>query len=458
MQSIPMFQGEVISQGDEEYEEARQVFNGMIQRRPKLIARCRDAADVAAAVKWGKQSGLPVSVRGGGHSAAGMSVCDDGLVIDLSEMKQIEVDPAAKTVRVEPGCTLLDLDQATQTHGLIVPSGIVSCTGVAGLTLGGGTGYLSRKYGLTIDNLLGAELVLADGSSVTADADTNADLFWAIRGGGGNFGIVTAFTFRAYPVENVIGGPTLWPIEQMAEVMRFYDEVMANASEDLNGAFANMIVPPGPPFPEELHFKKVCAVVWCYTGDPENAEEVFAPIRDFGPPLLYGVQPMPFAALQQAFDALYPPGEQWYWRAAFVNELSDEAIAQHVKLGPTMPTLKSTMHLYPINGAVHRVSPDETAFSYRDAKYSMVILGIDADPANAETIRSWAVNYSDALRPYSASGGYVNAMMDEGVDRVRAAYRDNYERLAQIKAKYDPDNFFRFNQNIVPARERQASA
>ena len=321
---------------------------------------------------------------------------------------------------------------------------------MAGLTLGGGTGYLSRKYGLTIDNLLSADLVLADGSTVTANESTNPDLFWAIRGGGGNFGIVTAFTFQAHAVDTIIGGPTLWPIEQSADVLRFYDQLMANAPEDLYGAFAFMIVPPGPPFPEELHLKKVCAVVWCYTGDAEKADAVFAPIRDFGPPLLHGVQPMPFTALQRAFDDLYPSGEQWYWRASFVNEISDEAIDIHLQHGPTMPTLKSTMHLYPINGAVHRVGNNETAFSHRDAKYSMVILGIDADPANAATIRSWAVDYSEALQPYTASGGYVNAMMDEGADRVRATYRDNYVRLARIKAKYDPGNFFRINHNIEP--------
>ncbi|HRW09757.1 MAG TPA: BBE domain-containing protein, partial [Caldilineaceae bacterium] len=330
-------------------------------------------------------------------------------------------------------------------------NGIVSSTGVAGLTLGGGTGYLTRKYGLTIDNLLAADMVLADGSIVTADEETHADLFWAIRGGGGNFGIVTSFLFRLHPVDTVIGGPMLWDLDQAPQVLRFYDELMATAPEDLNAAFAIMIVPPGPPFPEALHFKKVCAIVWCYTGPAEQAEAVFAPIRTFGSPLLVGIQSMPFPALQSAFDGLYPSGEQWYWRADFVNEISEAAIAEHMKHGPLMPTLKSTMHLYPINGAVHKVGKNDTAFSYRDAKYSMVMIGIDSDPANAETLRTWAVNYWEALHPHSAGGAYVNAMMEEGVDRIRATYRDNYARLAQIKAKYDPDNFFRINQNIPPA-------
>lgn len=451
MESIPPIRGTVIQPTDVLYDEARQVFNGMIQRRPRLIARCLDVADVVAAVKWGRASGLPVSVRGGGHNAAGLGVCDDGLVIDLSEMKGIRVDPAAKTVRVEGGCTWGEVDQETHKFGMATPSGIVSSTGVAGMTLGGGTGYLTRKYGLTIDNLLAADMVLADGSIVTADEETHADLFWAIRGGGGNFGIVTSFLFRLHPVDTVIGGPMLWDLDQAPEVLRFYDELMATAPEDLNAAFAIMIVPPDPPFPEALHFKKVCAIVWCYTGPAEQAEAVFAPIRTFGSPLLVGIQTMPFPALQSAFDGLYPSGEQWYWRADFVNEISEAAIAEHMKHGPLMPTLKSTMHLYPINGAAHKVGKNDTAFSYRDAKYSMVMIGIDGDPANAETLRTWAVNYWEALHPHSAGGAYVNAMMDEGVDRIRATYRDNYARLAQIKAKYDPDNFFRINQNIPPA-------
>lgn len=442
--------GNVIEPSDAAYEEARQVFNGMIQRHPRLIARCLDVADVVTCVNWGRESGLPVSIRGGGHNAAGLGVCDDGLVIDLSEMKGIDVDPIAKTVRVEGGCTWGEVDHVTHEFGMATPSGIVSSTGVAGMTLGGGTGYLTRKYGLTIDNLLAVDMVLADGSTVRADEEINADLFWAVRGGGGNFGVVTSFLFQLHPVHTVIGGPTLWDISQTAEVLRFYDEMMENAPDDLNGAFAIMIVPPAPPFPEELHLKQVCAIVWCYTGDPKNADAIFAPIRDFGPPLLHGVQPMPFPALQSAFDALYPPGEQWYWRADFVNEISEATIAEHLKHGPLMPTLKSTMHMYPVNGAVHNVGEQETAFGYREAKYSMVIIGIDGDPANAEKIRQWTVDYWEALHPYSAGGAYVNAMMEEGEDRVRATYRSNFARLAQIKAKYDPDNFFHINQNIRP--------
>ena len=453
MEDMPQIRGTVLRPTDEGYEAARQVFNAMIQRRPRLIARCLDVADVVTAVNWGRESGLPVSIRGGGHNAAGLGVCDDGLVIDLAAMKDIHVDPNARTVRVAGGCTWGEVDHATHKFGMATPSGIVSTTGVAGMTLGGGTGYLTRKYGLTIDNLLAVDMVLADGSTVTADEDHHADLFWAIRGGGGNFGVVTSFLFRLHPVNTIIGGPTLWGIDRTADVLRFYDDLMENAPDDLNGAFAILIVPPGPPFPPELHFKQVCGIVWCYTGDPAHADSVFAPIRDFGPPLLHAVQPMPFPALQSAFDGLYPAGEQWYWRADFVKEISEAAIAEHVKHGPGMPTLKSTMHMYPINGAAHKVGKDETAFSYRDAKYSMVMIGIDADPANTDVIRSWAVDYWEALHPYAAGGAYVNAMMDEGADRIRATYRDNYARLARIKAKYDPHNFFHINQNIRPQPE-----
>ncbi len=442
--------GELLLPNDVRYENARQVYNAMIQRHPALIARCVDVADVITAVNYAREQGIPLSVRSGGHNAAGLGVCDDGLVIDLSPMKGIHVDQEERTVRVEGGCTWGDVDHATHAYGMATPSGIISTTGVGGLTLGGGLGHLTRKYGLTIDNLLSADLVLADGSAVTANEEQHADLFWAIRGGGGNFGVVTSFLFRLNPVNTVIGGPTLWPLEQAADVMRFYRDFMKNAPNDLNGFFAFLTVPPGPPFPEELHLQKMCGVVWCYTGAPEQADALFAPVREFGPPALYGIHEMPYPALQTAFDGLYPAGLQWYWRADFVKELSDEAIALHVQHGSQLPTMHSTMHLYPIDGAANEVGPTETAFSYRDAKWSMVIVGVDPDPANADSIKSWAVNYWDALHPYSAGGAYVNFMMEEGQDRIQATYRDNYDRLVEIKRKYDPNNLFRINQNIKP--------
>jgi FAD/FMN-containing dehydrogenase len=328
---------------------------------------------------------------------------------------------------------------------------VISTTGVGGLTLGGGLGHLTRRFGLAVDNLIGADVVLADGSFVTASADQHPDLFWAIRGGGGNFGVVTSFLFRLHPVSTVVAGPTFWPLEQTADVLRWYRDFIGNAPEELNGFFAFLTVPPGPPFPEHLHLQKMCGIVWCYTGPEESADAVFKPIRDFGPPALYGVQPMPFPALQSAFDALYPPGHQWYWKADFVNEISDEAIAVHIEHGSRLPTIQSSMHLYPIDGAVHRVGRNDTAFSYRDAAWAEVIVGVDPDPANADRITTWAKQYWDALHPYSAGGAYVNFMMEEGQSRVRDSYRDNYERLAAVKAKYDSTNLFRVNQNIQPA-------
>lgn len=442
--------GELVQPNDEGYDDARKVYNGMIDRRPGLIARCADVADVITAVNFGRENDMQLAIRGGGHNGGGLGICDDGLVIDLSSIKYTRVDPTARTVRVGGGCTWGDVDHATHAFGLATPSGIISTTGVGGLTLGGGLGHLTRKCGLSIDNLLAVDVVLADGSFVTASAEENADLFWAVRGGGGNFGVVTAFLFRLHPVSTVIGGPTFWPLEMATDAMRFYADFITSAPEDINGFFAFLTVPPAPPFPEELQLKKMCGAIWCYTGPEEKADEVFAPIREFGPPALYGIHPMPLPGLQSAFDALYPPGLQWYWRADFVNELSDEAIAQHVKHGSEVPTMHSTMHLYPINGAAHRVGQNETAWSYRDATWAQVIVGVDPDPANNERITSWTKGYWDALHPHSAGGAYVNFLMDEGEDRVKATYRGNYERLVAIKSKYDPNNLFRVNQNIKP--------
>ena len=442
--------GEIIQPGDEGYDDARKVYNAMIDRRPALIARCADAADVIAAVNFGRENNMLTAVRGGGHNGAGLGICDDGLVIDLSGIKYTRVNPEARTVRVGGGCTWGDVDHATHAFGLATPTGIISTTGVGGLTLGGGIGHLTRKCGLTIDNLLAADLVLADGSFVTASADENEDLYWAIRGGGGNFGVVTSFLFRSHPISTVYAGPMLWDLEQATEVMQWYREFSPSAPEDVNGFFAFLTVPPGPPFPEHLHNRKMCGVVWCFTGPLDQAEEVFKPIRSFGPPALDLVGPMPYPMLQSMFDGLYPPGHQWYWRADFVNELSDEAIALHVKYCSEMPTMQSSMHMYPINGAAHRVGNDETAWAYRDANWAEVIVGVDPDPANNDRIISWTKDYWDALHPYSAGGAYVNFMMDEGQERVQATYGDNYERLVAIKNKYDPTNLFRVNQNIRP--------
>ena len=368
-EELGRFSGTLIGPEDAEYGEARKVFNAMIDRRPALIARCANPDDVAAAVGFARDHDLPLAVRGGGHNGAGLGTCDDGVVIDLSLLRDVEVDPEARTVRVGGGCTWGDVDRATNEHGLATPSGIISTTGVGGLTLGGGLGHLTRKCGLAIDNLLEAEVVLASGERVRASADENPDLFWAIRGGGGNFGVVTSFLFRLHEVETVVAGPTFWPVEQGAEVLSAYRDFLPKAPRELNGFFLFGSVPPGPPFPEELHLRKVCGVVWCYAGaDEEAAAAAMAPLLDALPePLLHGPAPMPHPAIQSAFDEVYAAGDQWYWRADFVKEIPDEAVEIHAKFGAEMPTWKSTMHMYPIDGAAHDVGPSDTAWSYRDA-------------------------------------------------------------------------------------------
>ena len=442
--------GKLFQPDDEGYDAARKVYNGMIDKRPALIVYCADVADVIAAVNFGRENGLLVSIRSGGHNAGGLGICDDGLVIDLSLIRYTHVDPETGTVRVGGGSTWGDVDHATHAFGRAVPSGIISTTGVGGLTLGGGIGHLTRKCGLTIDNLIAADVVLADGRLVTANEWRHEDLFWALRGGGGNFGVVTSFLFKTNPIQTDYAGPMLWELDQAPEVMQWYREFITQAPDDINGFFAFLVVPPGPPFPEHLHNKKMCGVVWCYTGPLEKAEETFKPIREKLPPALDFVGPIPHPALQSMFDPIYPPGLQWYWKADFVNELSDEAIRLHIKHGSQIPTMHSTMHLYPVNGAAGRVGKNDTAWSYRDATWAEVIVGVDPDPANKDRIIDWARAYWNDLHPLSAGGAYVNFMMEEGEDRVKASYRDNYEPLAAIKGKYDPTNFFRVNQNIKP--------
>jgi len=444
------FSGVLIGPEDEAYEQARHVYNAMIDRYPRLIARCADIADVIAVVDFARNNELLLAVRGGGHNGAGFGVCDDGVVLDLSLMNGIRVDPNAQTIRAEGGCTQGAVNHAGGAFGLAVPGGFVSTTGIAGLTLGGGHGYLARKYGLAIDNLLEADVVLANGQFVTASARQHEDLFWALRGGGGNFGVVTSFLFQARPVGEVIAGIMLWDFEQTFEMMQWYREFLPAAPEDVYGFFAILNVPPAPLFPVHLHGRTVCGVVWCHLGPPPQARKDLDAVREAYPPMFEQIGPMPVTALLSMFDSLMPPGLQWYWKADFVTELSDEAIRLHVEHGARVPTPLSTMHLYPVDGQVHRVAPDATAFSFREATYSMVIAGIDPDPANREKLSTWAKDYWNALHPYSAGGAYVNFMMDEGIDRVQATYRDNYQRLAAIKARYDPDNLFRVNQNIRP--------
>ena len=443
--------GEVIQPGDAGYEEARKVHNGMIDRKPRMIVKCADTADVITAVNFGRDQKMLVAVRGGGHNAGGLGVADDALVIDLSRIKYVHVDPAKKLVRCGGGNTWAEVDHATHAFGLAVPAGIIGTTGVGGLTLGGGIGHLTRQCGLSIDNLREVEVVLADGRVVTANEKQNADLFWAVRGGGGNFGVVTSFLFKAYPIHTDYAGPMFWALEDTVEVMRWYRSFITKAPNTLNGFFALLTVPPGPPFPEELRLKKVCGVVWCYTGPAKDAEKVFKPIRAFKKPILDFVGPIPHPALQGMFDPLFTPGLQWYWKADFVRELSDQAIALHAQHGEKMPTWLSTMHLYPIDGAAAKVKNNATPWAYRDAKWAQVIVGVDPEPALKDKLVTWARDYFNALHPHSAGGAYINFMMDEGDDRIRATYGKNYARLAKVKKRYDPKNLFRVNQNIKPA-------
>jgi FAD/FMN-containing dehydrogenase len=449
--------GELIRPTDTDYDTARAVYNGMIDKRPAAIVRCADTADVIACVHFGRENGIELAVRGGGHNAAGLGVWDDALVVDLSQLRSTTVDPVEHTVRVDAGCTWADVDHATVAgFGMATPSGFLASTGVAGLTLGGGIGYLSRRFGLTVDNLLAADVVLADGSFVTASETSHRDLFWALRGGGGNFGIVTSFTFRCHQIGEhgtIVGGPVLYDIADTADVMRWYRELLPSLPEELSGWIGLLTIPPAPPFPEELWGRKACGIVWCYTGPHNAADAVLEPVRRYGSPLLVGLQPMPFNVLQSAFDALYPAGLQWYWKADFFREISDAAIDVHVRYGARLPTGHSTMHMYPIDGAVSRVAADATPFAYRDGGWAGVIVGVDPDPANNAAMTEWARDYWEELHPTSAGGAYINFMMDEGQDRVRASYLGNYERLVRVKDRYDPDNVFHINQNIRPSRQ-----
>jgi FAD/FMN-containing dehydrogenase len=443
--------GELILAGDANYDEARKLYNGMIDKRPAAIARAVDVADVLAAVNYARDTGLLLAIRGGGHNGPGLGSCDGGLVIDLSRMRGVRVNPQARTAEVSGGCVWGDVDHATHPFGQAVPCGFISTTGVGGLTLGGGIGYLSRSCGLTIDNLLSADMVLADGSFVTVDEQQNPDLFWAVRGGGGNFGVVTSFTFRTHPVHTVNAGPIFWPLDDAPEIIRRFEDFITDAPEEINGFFAFLVVPPAPMFPTELHMKTLCGVVWCSRADAARTDDLLKPVDKWPKPLLRGVGPMPFPVLQSLFDGLYPPGLQWYWKADFVDHLADAAIAEHVKHGSNLPSMFSTMHLYPINGAVHRAGKADTAFSYRETKFAEVIVGVDPDAANGGKITDWAKGYWDAVHPYSAPGAYVNFMMEEGAGRIEATYGENYARLRHVKARYDPHNLFRVNQNIEPA-------
>jgi FAD/FMN-containing dehydrogenase len=445
--------GSLIDRDHAGYDEARKLYNAMIDKRPLLIARCADVADVIAAVNFGRERKLAIAIRGGGHNGPGFGSVDDGLVIDLSMMRGVRVDPVNRTVRVGAGCTTGDVDHATHAFGLAIPFGIVSTTGVAGLTLSGGHGYLSRQYGLAIDNLVEADVVLADGTFVIANRTDNADLLWALRGGGGNFGVVTSFLFEAHPASMVYGGPIFWELKDAAGIMQWYRDFQASAPEEFYAFLGLQTLPSGDPFPREHWGKKICVLLVSHNGTPTEAEKAVNAVRAALPePIIDFAGPVPYVTLQGMFDGLYPKGLHWYWKGDFVKTLPDAAIDVHIAQAAKVPSDASLMHLYPIDGVVHRKPQDETAWNCRDATWSMVIAGIGSDADQAPSLKNWARNYWDAIHPFDLGGAYPNFMMDdEGEARIKAAYGDNYQRLGQLKKKYDPDNLFRVNQNIRPA-------
>lgn len=445
--------GEVFEPGDDGYDQARSVHNAMHDRRPAAVVRCVDAADVAAVVTAAGENGLDLAVRGGGHSVPGFGTCDGGLVADLSGMRYVQVDPERRRARVGGGATWGDLDHATHAWGLATPGGIISTTGVGGLTLGGGVGHLARRYGLSCDNLVSADVVTADGRLITASADEHDDLFWALRGGGGNFGAAVSFEFALHPVRDIVGGPIFYEVDDAPAVLDFYRRYISEAPEEMGAFFAWQIAPPLPFIPEDRHGDTLCALVTCLAGREDDADALFKPLFDVAPVVAQHVGPMPYPALNSAFDALVPPGLQHYWKADFVRELTDEGIAAHVEHGPNVPCVQSTMHLYPIDGAVQRVGTDDTAFAYRDVKFIANIAGMWPDPADNERNTRWVRDYWSAIHPHSGvEGGYVNFMASDDQERVPQNYRGNYDRLAEIKATYDPQNLFHMNQNIAPAR------
>ena len=442
--------GQVVAVGDAGYDEARVVYNAMIDRRPQAVVRCRGVDDVRATVIYAREHDLDVAIRGGSHSVPGFGTVDGGIVIDLSGMRGVAVDPSSRTARAQGGATWGDFNDATGAHGLATTGGVVSTTGVGGLTLGGGIGYLARGLGLSCDNLISAEVVTADGRIIVASQTQNEDLFWALRGGGGNFGVVTTLEFRLSPVSTIYGGPIFFELDNIPDVLRFYREFIADAPRQYGGFPAFQIAPPLPFIPENRVGEPFIAMVNCWTGSPEEGERIIAQVRSIAPPVAELVGPMPYPALNSAFDALVPPGLQHYWKANFVTELTDAMIDAHAMHGPKVPAVNSTVHIYPINGACHDVAPEDTAFAYRDANFAPVIAGMWPEPADNDANIRWVRDYYDATAPLSEDGGYVNFMAGDDQNRIRANYRGNYDRLVQVKREYDPGNLFHLNQNIQP--------
>ena len=445
--------GPVIDPDDEGYDAARAIWNGAIDRRPACVARCTGVADVVAAVRFARERDLLVAVRSGGHGVGGHAVCDGGLVIDLSPMKGIRVDPAARTARAEAGVLWGELDRETQLHGLATVGGIVTHTGIAGLTLGGGIGWLMRKHGATVDNLLSVDLVTAEGELLTASGDENPDLFWGIRGGGGNFGVVTSFEYRLHPVGPIVlAGPIFHPLEDAPEVLRFYREFIAAAPDELTTIFELSVAPPLPFLPEEVHGKPIVMVGACYAGSPDEGAEVVRPLKQFGRPIVDLLEPKPYTALQSMFDPFVPHGWHRYWKSVELPPLTDDAIDTLVEHSSAPTSPKSYTIVFQLGGALARVGEDETAFSQRDAAHNVNINAVwTEDDPEGERHVAWARDFFSAMQPHAGGRVYVNFLGDEGAERVRQAYGDRqYERLVELKRAYDPTNFFRLNQNIEP--------
>ncbi len=440
--------GPIFQPGDEGYDSARVVYNAMHDRKPAVIVRAKDTGDVVAAVNYAREQGLLLAIRGGGHSVPGFGTCDDGVVIDLGGMNSVFVDAARKTVRAEGGCTLGDLDHATHAYGLAVPGGVVSTTGLAGLTLGGGMGHLSRSRGLSIDNLQSAEVVTADGNVVTCDADNHSDLFWAIRGGGGNFGVVTSFEFAGHDVRTVFAGPTFFKVD--GDVMRNYETLITTGPEELNALFAIVIAPPVPFVPEDWHKQHVMVALTCWSGSEDEDDSIAKTVSELGEVVGQALWRMPYPQVNTFFDELLPPGLRHYWKANTSLGFTDEVIAEHLKHGPRVLTLESGIYIFPINGACHRVGTDDTAFANRHIKLSAVIAGTWHDAGDDAANIAWVKDYYEALKPWSEVGGYVNFMAVDDQDLLDRNYGAKFQRLQEIKATYDPGNLFRVNQNIAP--------
>jgi FAD/FMN-containing dehydrogenase len=446
------FQGEVLRPSDGAYDSARKIWNAMIDKRPAVIARCVTTSDVVRAVNFARDAGLALAVRGGGHNIAGNALCDHGLVVDLSKMKAAHVDPAQRRVTVEGGATLADLDAATQAHGLATPVGINSTTGIAGLTLGGGFGWLSRRYGMTVDNLESAEVVTAAGAVVRASVTEHPDLFWALRGGGGNFGVVTRFEFRLHPVgPNVLSGLIVYPISEARSVLQQYRDFIAKAPDDLAVWTVLRHAPPLPFLPTEAHGKGMIALALIYAGDPTRGAPLIAPLRTFGTPLGEHVGVQPYVAWQQAFDPLLTAGARNYWKSHNFSTLADGLFDAVVAYVGKLPSPQCEIFFGALGGATTRPAPDSAAYAHRDAKFVMNFHGRWEDPADDTRCIGWARNFFNATAPFASGGVYVNFLTADEGDRVRAAYGPNYDRLAQVKRTYDPDNLFRMNQNIKPA-------